>query len=190
MVPVLSLPNLNDWQAEYFSRKTSYQLVTIDNQRAIKAISQGTASGLVRKLEVDLTRTPYLNWSWKVDAPLHGLKESSKQGDDYVARVYVIISGDVFFWRTRAISYVWASQQPKYSNWPNAYTDKSQMIAMESGAALSGQWVTERRNVLEDIKKLHGINPTHIDAVAIMTDTDNSKQSATAWYGDIYFSAQ
>lgn len=64
------------------------------------------------------------------------------------------------------------------------------MVAMESGPELAGQWVTEKRNVLEDIEKLLDIDKTQIDAIAIMTDTDNSKQSATAYYGDIYFTAK
>ncbi|WP_455200167.1 DUF3047 domain-containing protein [Kaarinaea lacus] len=189
-VKVLTLPDLSNWETEEFSGKTSYELVTIDNRQAIKAISNQSASGLVRKMKVDLTKTPYLNWSWKVDSILSDVNETQKEGDDYAARIYVVISGGIFFWRTRAISYAWASKQPKNSHWPNAFTGNATMVAMQSGPALTGQWVTEKRNVLEDIEKLLDIDKTQIDAIAIMTDTDNSKQSATAYYGDIYFTAQ
>lgn len=189
-VEVLTLPDLSQWKPETFSGETAYEVVSIDNQPAIKASAEQSASGLVRKIKIDLTRTPYMNWSWKVDNVLKDVDETQKSGDDYAARVYVVISGGVFFWRTRAISYAWASQQPKDSIWPNAFTDRAVMVAVESGPELSGQWVTEKRNILEDIKKLLGIDKTSIDAVAIMTDTDNSKQSATAYYGNIYFTAQ
>lgn len=189
-VKVLTLPDLSNWETEEFSGKTSYELVTIDDRQAIKAISNQSASGLVRKMKVDLTKTPYLNWSWKVDSILNDVNETQKNGDDYAARIYVVISGGIFFWRTRAISYAWASEQPKNTNWPNAFTRNATMVAMESGPELAGQWVTEKRNVLEDIEKLLDIDKTQIDAIAIMTDTDNSKQSATAYYGDIYFTAK
>lgn len=189
-VEVLTLPDLSQWKMETFSGETAYEVVSIDNKPAIKASAEQSASGLVRKMKIDLTKTPYINWSWKVDNVLKDVDETQKSGDDYAARVYVVISGGVFFWRTRAISYAWASQQPKDSIWPNAFTDRAVMVAVESGPELSGQWVTEKRNILEDIKILLGIDKTSIDAVAIMTDTDNSKQSATAYYGNIYFTAQ
>ncbi len=188
-VNVLTLPDISDWDTKTFSGETSYQLVSIDGRQAIRAISHRSASGLVREIEVDLTKTPYLNWSWKIESTLDNVEETKKDGDDYVARVYVVMSGGLFFWRTRAINYVWASKQAKGSSWPNAFTDNVVMLAVDSGAEYAGQWITEKRNVLEDIKKLHGIDKTQIDAVAIMTDTDNSNKSATAYYGDIYFTA-
>jgi len=189
-IEVLTLPDLSQWKTETFSGETAYEVISIDNQPAIKASAEQSASGLVRKMKIDLTRTPYMNWSWKVDNVLENVDETQKSGDDYAARIYVVISGGMFFWRTRAISYAWASQQTKDSTWPNAFTDRAVMVAVESGPEFNGQWVTEKRNILEDIKILLGIDKTSIDAVAIMTDTDNSKQSATAYYGNIYFTAQ
>ena len=186
-VDVLTLPGLGDWKAKKFSGETSYELVDIDDRQAIKAVSNSSASGMIREIKVDLTKTPYLNWSWKVDSTLGELDETNKSGDDYAARVYVVISGGMFFWRTRAINYTWASAQPRGSSWPNAYTGNVVMVAVDSGQEHAGQWVTRRRNVLQDLKILHGIDKTQIHAVAIMTDTDNSNKSATAYYGDIYF---
>ena len=186
-VNVLTLPDLGGWKAKKFSGETSYELVDIVDRLAIKAVSNGSASGMIREIKVDLTKTPYLNWSWKVDSTLGDRDETKKSGDDYAARVYVVISGGIFFWRTRAINYTWASVHAKGSSWPNPYTGNVVMVAVDSGQEYAGQWVTRRRNVLEDLKILHGIDKTHIDAVAIMTDTDNSNKSATAYYGDIYF---
>ena len=188
-IKVLTLPNISEWNIEKFSGETSYEIVNIDNKQAIKAIADKSASGLVRKMKVDLSKTPYMNWTWKIDSVLSDVDETQKSGDDYAARVYVVISGGLFFWRTRAISYAWASKQPKNSHWPNAFTKNATMVAVQSGPELVGQWVTEKRNILEDIENFLDIDKTQIDAIAIMTDTDNSKQSATAYYGDIYFTA-
>ena len=189
-VHVLDLPNISDWKQERFSGETSYNVVTIDGKPYIKAVSKASASGLVREMDIDLTEAPYMNWSWKIENILSDVDETKKSGDDYPARVYVVISGGFFFWKTRAISYTWTSEQEKGAIWPNAFTDNATMVAMQSGDELMGQWVTEKRNVLEDIKNLLGIDATEIHAVAIMTDTDNSKQSATAYYGNILFTEE
>lgn len=189
-VDVLKLPDINAWEKQVFSGVTSYELHEIDGRQVLKAISKQSASGLVREIEVDLTETPYMNWSWKVDSILSDVEETKKSGDDYAARVYVVISDGFFFWQTRALSYVWASKQAKGSSWPNAFTGKATMVAVESGEDSVGEWVEEKRDVLDDINNLLGIDATRIDAVAIMTDTDNSRQSATAYYGDIFFTSE
>jgi hypothetical protein len=48
-------------------------------------------------------------------------------------------------------------------------------------------WVDEERNIYEDYKKAFGEEPPMINGVAIMSDTDNTKEQATAYYGDIVF---
>lgn len=189
-IDVLTLPDISDWEKKEFSGETSYELAKVDKRHVLRASSNASASGLVRDIDVDLNKTPYLNWSWKVDAILDNVEEKTKAGDDYPARVYIMVSDGFFFWQTRALSYSWASKQPKGSSWPNAFTDNATMVAVQSGDERVGEWVQEKRNVLDDIKNLLGIDATSIIAVAIMTDTDNSKQSASAYYGDIYFTSK
>ena len=189
-IEVLALPDISGWKKKEFSGETSYQQVRVDNRLALHATSDASASGLVRKIEIDLNKTPYMNWSWKVDAILDNVDETTKAGDDYPARVYIVVSDGFFFWQTRALSYVWASKQPKGSSWANAFTDNATMVAVQSGDEKVGVWVQEKRNILDDIRNLLAIDATSIKAVAIMTDTDNSKQSASAYYGDIFFTAE
>lgn len=179
--------NLSGWEEESFVGHTDYQLVTDDNRTVLRAQTDASASGLFREIDVDLNQTPTLNWSWKVSNTYEGNDERRKSGDDYPARVYVVVSGGLLFWRTRAINYVWSSHQPVGTVWDNAYTGNAKMIAVQSGTEKTGQWVTEKRNVRADFKRLFGEEIGEINAVAIMSDSDNAKQSATAWYGDIYF---
>ncbi len=187
---VLKLPERSEWQKKIFAGETLYKTIRLGEQYVLRASSQGTASGLVREIHIDLRQTPFLNWSWKIESVLEQVNEKTKLGDDYVARVYVVISGGLLFWKTRALSYVWSSSETKGSSWPNAFSDNAVMVSVESGNEYAGEWRHEKRNVLEDMQNLLGIDAGHIDAVAIMTDTDNSQQSATAWYGDIFFSAE
>lgn len=59
------------------------------------------------------------------------------------------------------------------------------MIAVQSGPTQVGQWLEERRNLIEDYRKCFGEDPGKAGAVAIMTDTDNTGEEAVAWYGPI-----
>ena len=156
----------------------------------LRAASEGAASGLYRERQVDLTETPILEWSWRVENTLGALDERRKDGDDYPPRVYVVFSGGLFFWRTRAINYVWSNHQPVGSTWENAYTGNARMVAVESGPERTGRWLEERRNVRADYRRLFGESVERADAVALMTDTDNSGGRAIAFYGDIRFTAQ
>ena len=167
---------------------TDYRLVTQDGRLVLEAASKGAASGLVREIRIDLEKLPYLNWSWRVDDVLTGIDERTKAGDDYPARVYVIVSGGIAFWRTRTLIYVWSSRQPAGSTWENAFTGNARVMALRSGKGTG--WVNERRDVRADFKTCFNDDITFIDAVAIMTDTDNSQQAAIAWYGDIVFSSE
>jgi len=186
MVGDFSKGDLAGWKTKSFQGMTSYRLVTQDGRQVLEAISKRAASGLVREIRVDLEKLPTLNWSWRVDDVLTGVDERTKAGDDYPARVYVIVSGGFAFWRTRTLIYVWSSRQPVGSTWENAFTANACVMALQSGKAAG--WATEHRDVRSDFKTCFNDDITYIDAVAIMTDTDNSQQEATAWYGDIFFS--
>ncbi|MCP5424741.1 MAG: DUF3047 domain-containing protein [Gammaproteobacteria bacterium] len=181
---------LGAWKTEQFSGRTVYRLVTDAGRPVLRADSVGAASGLYRKQPVDLIDTPFLNWSWRVANVLENVDEHSKSGDDYAARVYVIVSGGAWFWRTRTLVYVWSNNQPVDSVWNSPFTANAKMLAVRSGKPETGAWFHEKRAVGEDWQRLFGERIERIDAVAIMTDTDNSGQSATAWYGDIYFSTR
>ncbi len=185
-----SAGDLTGWQSKSFQGQTRYVFDEHSGRRALFADSQGAASGLYREIRVDLRRTPFLDWSWRVDRVLDGVDERSKAGDDYPARVYVVVSGGAAFWNTRSLVYVWSSNQPVGATWNNAFTDNARVMALRSGTRDAGRWVSEKRDIRADFKRLFGEEIDAIDAVALMTDTDNSRQSATAWYGDIVFTAR
>jgi hypothetical protein len=178
-----------EWRAQSFEGRTDYALATPEeagtDHAAIQArCRDATASGLVLEQEHRLAEAPILEWRWRVDATYDGLDETTRSGDDYPARIYVVAERWPSF-RSRAINYVWASTQPAGATWENAFASQFRMVAVRSGQEGLGEWVTERRNVLEDFRRLHDLEPETIDALAIMTDCDNAGQVATAWYGPI-----
>jgi hypothetical protein len=186
-VGLFSQSDLSTWEAERFMGETDYGLVEFGGHKVLKAASNGSASGLIKPVQIDLTRTPILVWSWRVDHIVQGKDERSKSGDDYPARVYVIDSGGLYFWRTRSLNYVWSSYQPVSSAWPNPYTANVVMVVAASGTDCLGQRVREVRDVRRDFRRYFGVHITAVDGVAVITDTDNTAGHAGAYYGDIYF---
>jgi hypothetical protein len=179
---------LDAWQERKFSDATRYRLVRLDGTTVLSAESERSASGLVREIRIDLHRYPWLNWRWRIDKRLPDGDEKTRAGDDYAARLYVIASGGLLFWNTRAVNYVWSAQSDRGESWPNAFAgDNAMMLALRSGADDTATWYSEKRNVREDFKALHGTDIRYIDAVALMTDTDNGNGHAVSYYGDIYF---
>ena len=189
-VEVLRNGDVAGWEEKVFEGRTAYETVRHDGRDAVRATSRGTASGLYLQRRIDLEKTPILRWWWRVDATLGEIDERTRAGDDYSARVYVIRSHPVFLWRTRAVNYVWASTMAAGETWPNAYTDSSCNVAVRSGDALAGRWIEEHRDVRADFRELFGKSVRYVDAVAIMTDTDNTGRTAVAYYGDITFTSE
>ena len=181
-IPVARFSNgdLSGWSEKVFKGKTSY---TLENS-VLKAHSVRAGSGLIKKLSVDTQRYPKLSWSWRIDHTLKGENIMTKQGDDFAARVYVVFPR-TFFWRMRAINYVWAAKMPKLGEARSPYTSNSVIVALESGDDLAGTWVHEERNIYQDYRRIFGEEPPPLGGVAIMTDTDDTQDEANAWYGDI-----
>ena len=182
--------DLSGWQEKKFSGKTAYEIVSVDGIKALHAKSSSSASGMFKEMDVDLEKTPYMNWRWKISNTYGPVNEKTKDGDDYPARVYVIFSAGIFFWKTKALNYVWSGSEPEGSSWPNAFTPKSRMIAAHTGEEDAGRWVTEKVNVRDDAKRYFGEDIKKAHAVALMTDSDNGGGKAEAWYGDIYFTSE
>jgi hypothetical protein len=172
------------WAVKSFQGETAYRVVAEAGGHVLQAESRGTASGLVRKIDLDPRETPVLSWRWKVAGTIPAGDERTKAGDDYAARVYVIFP-HWFFPKTRTLNYIWANHLAKGAILPNAYTANAMMIAVQSGPAHAGQWLTERRDIVADYRQAFGEEPPRIGAIAIMTDTDTTGAMATAWYDDL-----
>ena len=188
---------------------TTYGLVKEGEQVVVKASSQASSSGMTREIRIDPKEYPIIHWQWKVSNVLKTGDVAKKAGDDYPARIYVTFEYDSakvgLFGKAKyetakliygrypplgAINYIWESRAPIGTTVPNPFTDQVYMIVVESGTTKLNTWVTEERNVYEDYKRAFGEEPPPISGVAIMTDTDNTGESAEAYYGDILFKKQ
>jgi hypothetical protein len=173
------------WEEKIFSGRTLYTVVPDGAGQVLRAESQGAASGLIFRQDFDPRDYPLLTWRWKVANVLEKGDATRREGDDYAARVYVIFP-HWFPPRTRSINYIWANRLPRGEYLPNPYYGNAMMLAVRSGSAETGRWFTERRDMVQDYRMLFGEDPPRAGAIAIMTDTDNTGESAVAWYDDLW----
>ena len=172
------------WEAREFKGRTEYTVTEMEGSHVLKAESKTSASALIYRYKYDLKKFPILVWRWRVENTIIKGDESKKEGDDYAARVYVIFPN----WLpplTKSINYIWANRLPKGNHIPNPFYSKAVMVAVESGNEYVGKWITEKRNVYEDYKTLFGEEPPLVGGISVMTDTDNTGESATAYYDNI-----
>jgi hypothetical protein len=196
------------WQPYTFKKipkHTAYELVEDGGVRVVRAVSDASASGLIRRISINPKQYPILRWRWKVEHLLQRSDVTRKQGDDFPARLYITFAYEpdkVSFGRKlkyklgqklfgdvpiAALNYVWDTKAAQGSIHKNAYTDFARMVIIRSGPQQVGQWVEEQRNVYEDYRRAFGGEPPMISGVAVMTDTDDTRERATAFYGDIAF---
>lgn len=180
--------DIAEWETRTFEGETRYRLDPDGGRPALIATADGTASARYHEVEIDLTRTPILEWSWRVEAlPEGDAGEREKAGDDYAARVYVVREGLFGRLSAKALNYVWSRREPAGAAWPNAYTGRAHMRAVASGPARTGEWTTHRRDVRADWRAAFEESIERIDGIAIMTDADDTGSRARARYGTIRF---
>ena len=170
--------------------KTAYSLGSNENGNYLKAIADNAASGLGKKVSIDLNLTPFINITWKVEKDLNGINEKSKKGHDFAARVFVIKKTGATALSNRAINYVFSSNENIGDNWPSPYTKKSIDYVLATTKDHLNEWVSVKTNVKEHFKKFHNLDLDEINGLAIMADTDNSKLSSVGYFQNIYFSSE
>ena len=189
-----------------FATRSDYRLVESGPGVVLEGRADGSASGFYRRIHIDPARHPVVEWRWRVLQPLDHVDPRVPSRDDSPARVIVAFHGDVkrldigerFTLRLykaltgermpyAIIMYTWSSDAPVGTIAPSIPTEKIQTIVVESGGGHTGEWREFRRNVLEDYRLAFGEEPWDIVAVGVMTDAGNTREKASAQYGDISF---
>ena len=170
--------------------KTIYTVGANKNGNFFKAVANNAASGLGKEIKIDLNKTPFINITWKIEQDLKGIKEDTKKGHDFAARVFAIKKTGATPLSNRAINYVFSSNSEIGKSWPSPFTKKSIDNVLSTTKENMNVWVTVKANVKKDFKKFHDLDVNEINGIAIMTDTDNSKLTAITYYQNIFFSSE
>lgn len=186
--------------------RTHYRLTAADGKTVLEARAHHSASGLYRPIRIDLKDHPLLEWRWKIEQLIPGADNRLAQREDSPVRLILAFHGDMgkldFFERgkmrlAKALSgqdlpyatlmYVWSNEHAPGTVIHNPHISRIRMMVVETGDAKAGRWNAYRRDVAADYRAAFEEEPDELLAVGLMTDTDNTRETVRAWYGDITF---
>lgn len=194
------------WEAMTLPGKlrTLFTLERRGDKAALKAESKSSASMLRQRLNIAPDKLGSLQFEWQVEQLIAGADMSQRETEDSPVRLILVFDGDRSRFSAKnamlselthgltgepmpyaTLMYVWCNTCPPESVIVNPRTDRVRKLAVESGSAHLGQWRSYRRDVRADFEKAFGEAPGALLGLAIMTDTDNTRSSAQAWYGAI-----
>ncbi len=171
------------------SPKYDFTVIENDGHRALHLWSQDDSSMISKELKGkwSVKETPILEWSWRVTTLPKGADSRSKHTDDQAAQLYVVWPRFPQAVRSRIIGYIWDTQAPAGVFVKSEKTGTVTYVVVRSGPAELGKWLTERRNVVEDYKKIYGEEPENPEVVSVAIDSDDTKSTAESYVGPISF---
>ena len=185
-------------------KPTQYRLVRKEGRTVLHARADSASSALMHDLDVDPVRNPWLQWQWKIPALLKTADNTKRATEDSPVRIVLGFDGDkdslpfadqVLFETAKVVTghdfpyatlmYIWENNLPVGTIIRSTYSSRIKMMVAESGPVGLGEWRVLSRNIVEDYEKAFGEKPGRLIGIGVLTDTDNTGESAEAWYGDI-----
>ena len=197
-------PGWEPWIIHPQKKRTAYEILSDSGVGVLKADAEESASGLLAKVDVDPRSKPVLEWRWRADGLVPGADNTDGTLEDSPVRVVLAFEGDkdalpvrdrMFFERVKlftgrdmpyaTLMYIWENRLPVGTVLSNPHTGRVQKVVVASGAAGLKKWHMHRRDYVADYVRAFGKPPGKLVGVAVMTDTDNTRSSVVAYYGDI-----
>lgn len=192
IVDEFNTPLSSEWVGRFDDFESIYKINEEDDNHYLTATSLNSANFIIKKIDVDLTTHPYLNWRWRAHELPHEGDESIKATCDVPASIAIVLNKSKIL--PKSIKYSWSTTLPEgqitespFAFWPA----RCDIKVMEHGEKNKGEWVYEKTNILEDYKQFYkkkNVMSKKVHAIVIMSDSDNTGSLAKADYDDIYFS--
>jgi hypothetical protein len=194
---------LEKWKPLYFpkiKRHSEYSIVNENNNSFLKTVSNNSASGIVYQNDFNVYEYPIVQWRWKVENVYQKGAATTKAGDDYPIRIYIMFKYDPKKspWMERikynvakliygeyppdsSLNYIWSSKGYQEKIITSPYTEKSKMILLDKGENHVGEWVTHEVDIIRDYQEAFGHKPPAIASLAIMNDSDNTEEKSISY---------
>lgn len=185
-------------------RATRFRYEWVAGRPAVQAEAQSSASLLRQHLRVEPAALGEIHFSWRVPALIAEADMSLREKDDTPVRIVLAFDGDRSRFSARdamlaelsrmvtgeempyaTLMYVWSKHKPVGSVIASPRTQRIRKLVVESGPGNLGRWVDHVRDIRADFERAFGETPGALVGVAIMTDTDNTRSRARAWYGPV-----
>jgi hypothetical protein len=201
--------DLEDWDPLHFDKIKEHSVYTIVEEEGsyLRAESNASASGIVYAREFNVYEYPKVRWRWKVSNVYEKGDARKKSGDDYPMRIYIMFKYDpetASFGKKikygiakqlygkypphSSLNYIWANRIHEERVIPNSYTSAAMMVLLQYGGENAGKWIEQDVDVLEDYRKVFGADPPEVASIAVMNDSDNTKESSVSYldYIEVY----
>ncbi len=195
--------SLEQWEPFSFPKidnHSSYDVTTEDGVTCLIATTRNSASAILYKEPFNVYDYPEIAWRWKVSNVYKKGDSSRKDGDDYPVRLYILFQYDpktASFGKTlryeiaklfydsyppdSSLNYIWANKEQPPPFIPNPYTSSAIMFPVDQGSKTVGKWSEHKRNIVRDYSAAFGEDPPPLATLAVMSDSDNTGESATAY---------
>jgi Protein of unknown function (DUF3047) len=192
---ILTIPN---------AKANQFSIIDDAGVSVLKIESDNAAGSIALPFQRDPLPAPILSWRWKINRVLSNADIDRKTADDHAARVYVFFDVPLatlsFTERTKirlarsvagsdiptaALCYVWDNKAAVGETHLSPFTGRVRKIVLQSGAKNLNQWIVERRDVAADFRRAFGQEPPRIIGVAVGSDTDQTDEKVTTWFGDV-----
>ena len=169
--------------------RPAYDIAVVedDGRRALSVRSRDEHSTIAKEIQVDLEATPILEWSWKILELPAGADVRARETSDLTAHVLVVWPRFPGPLRSRVLAYAWGTSEPAGGVERSRKTGTVTFVMVRSGAAALGRWVTERRDVVEDYRRVYGERPENPRVLAISIDTNDTHGAAAGLIGAVAF---
>ena len=180
----------SDWQKQNWgSPKYDFSIDAQDSNKVLHMRSANEGSTISRDIKgkVNLKETPLLEWSWKATVLPKGGDSCKKATDDQAAQIFVVWPRFPTAVRSRIIGYVWDTTAPAGTICKSEKTGTVTYVVVRSGTGDLGKWFTERRNLVEDFRKIYGEEPGDLEALSVAIDSNDTGSTAESFMGTILF---
>jgi hypothetical protein len=183
---------------------TQYAIIQHNEHSSLQAQAQSSASMLRKTMHVPADQLKALAFTWQVPHLIANADMAQRDFDDSPVRLVLAFEGDRNQFSAKnamlneltqvitgqpmpyaTLMYVWCNKRPVGSVIENPRTDRIRKIVVESGSGRLNQWLSYERNIRADFEKAFGEAPGALIGIGLMTDTDNTRSKALAWYGPI-----
>lgn len=194
------------WAHQTFpgKRATLYAPQRKDGRDALMVRAQSSASVVRRTLRLEPDQLGRVQFSWLVPAVITAADMARRESDDSPVRLILAFEGDRSRFSAKdamlselaetltgeplpyaTLMYVWSNRRPPETVIINPRTDRIRKLVMESGPGHLSRWLNYERDVRADFVKAFGEPPGALLSIGVMTDTDNTRSEASAWYGPV-----
>lgn len=155
-------------------------------------------------MRVESAELADLRFSWKVPALIARADMALRDADDSPVRILLMFEGDRSKFSSKnamlselaraltgeelpyaTLMYVWCNTRAPGTVIVNPRTDRIRKLVVESGTGNLQQWIDYKRDIRKDYETAFGEAPGALVGIGIMTDSDNTRTSAQAWYGPV-----